>query len=82
MNGPVAPAARPPGPYPGRDVRGRLGEIPLAMTSVLKRLQVSTKLQAGWRSNMGRISELKASGHWQNAGKELRKRAKAKAEKF
>jgi signal transduction histidine kinase len=30
MNGPVAPAASPAGPYPGRDVRGRLGEILLA----------------------------------------------------
>lgn len=55
-------------------------EIPLARTEVLKRLRQSVKLAAGMRHNMGRISALKKSGAWQQAGK--KRKAVAVEEEF
>jgi 5-methylcytosine-specific restriction endonuclease McrA len=53
-------------------------ELPFARVNLLKRLQVATKLQAGWAHNLGVIGELKKSGSWQKAGKAMRARRKAK----
>lgn len=54
-------------------------ELPFARITLLKRLQVATKLQAGWAHNLGVIGELKKTGDWQKAGKAIRARRKAKA---
>lgn len=53
-------------------------ELPFARVTLLKRLQVATKLQAGWAHNLGMIGELKKTGDWQKAGKAIRARRKAK----
>jgi hypothetical protein len=51
-------------------------ELPFARVTLLKRLQVATKLQAGWAHNLGMIGELKKTGEWQKAGKAIRSRRK------
>lgn len=49
-------------------------ELPFARVTLLKRLQVATKLQAGWAHNLGIIGELEKTGQWQKAGKAIRAR--------